>query len=67
MEVGSVSYYVTAAVVRCAQVLYTENRQHDRAPWNHTSLGMLILDTVPLHYCNLVRYSVPLVQTVSFD
>jgi hypothetical protein len=21
-------YYVTAAVVRCAQVLYTENRQH---------------------------------------
>ena len=27
---GSVllSYYVTAAVVRCAQVLYTENRQH---------------------------------------
>ena len=23
----SVSYYVTAAVVRCAQVLYTENRQ----------------------------------------
>jgi hypothetical protein len=28
---GSVllSYYVTAAVVRCAQVLYTENRQHD--------------------------------------
>ena len=24
---GGVSYYVTAAVVRCAQVLYTENRQ----------------------------------------
>jgi hypothetical protein len=23
-----ISYYVTAAVVRCAQVLYTENRQH---------------------------------------
>ena len=24
----SISIYVTAAVVRCAQVLYTENRQH---------------------------------------
>jgi cytochrome c biogenesis protein CcdA len=23
-----VSYYVTAAIISCAQVLYTENRQH---------------------------------------
>ena len=53
-KVWSVFYYVTAAVVRCAQVLYTENRQHDRAPWNLTTLEMLALDTMPLHYCNLV-------------
>ena len=40
--VGSVSYYVTAAVVRCAQVLYTENRQrlviHSRRVVTHPTL-----------------------------
>ena len=29
--VGGVSYYVTAVVVRCAQVLYTENRQGQKS------------------------------------
>ena len=39
----------------------------DVAPWNVTSLGLLILDTVPLHYSNLVRYSEPTGSSLKID
>ena len=35
---GGVSYYVTAAVVRCAQVLYTENRQSQKSVEKNVSI-----------------------------
>ena len=38
------SYYVTAAVVRCAQVLYTENRQHLSKTKKIVTLHVGILD-----------------------
>ena len=44
LVVGSVSYYATAVVVRCAQVLYTENRQMPTAE-NYTSGTKQSLDS----------------------
>jgi hypothetical protein len=42
-----ISYYVTAAVVRCAQVLYTENRQHGST--------ILVLTKWDLSWCLILK------------
>ena len=53
VEVGSVSYYVTAAVVRCAQVLYTEKQLRPTA--NASECGSLQSAEKLAVFCVLVK------------
>ena len=56
---GSCAFLLSKKDLTKVQVLRKNPDSDDNAPWNLKPLEMLMLDTVQLHYCNLVHYNVP--------